>query len=117
MGWHRTVILTISASTLMATIPSYWLRWALTNFLPVWPRMEIFPISASQVVRITGVSHQCLAWWALLINMHCSIMERHYVCFHFSFFFFNSYPVGFSSSQSCFYFYIFPETLKLGRSL
>jgi hypothetical protein len=29
---------------------------------PGWPQTKILPLSASQVARITGVSHQHLAW-------------------------------------------------------
>jgi hypothetical protein len=28
---------------------------------PIWPQTLILPMSASQVARITGVNHQCLA--------------------------------------------------------
>jgi hypothetical protein len=36
----------------------YW-RWGLKNYLPRLALTEILLISASQVGRITGVSHQC----------------------------------------------------------
>jgi hypothetical protein len=36
-------------------------RWDLTNYLPGLPQTAILPISASQVARIIGISHQHLA--------------------------------------------------------
>jgi hypothetical protein len=33
------------------TVPSYWLRWGLANFLPGWPQTMILPILASQVAE------------------------------------------------------------------
>jgi hypothetical protein len=36
-------------------------RWYLSNYLPGCPRTVILPISASQVARITGMRHPCLA--------------------------------------------------------
>jgi hypothetical protein len=45
----------------------FW-RWSSWTVCLGWPRTKILLISASQVARITGVSHQCLAfffflWW------------------------------------------------------
>jgi hypothetical protein len=47
----------IAGMTDMSSMPNFYLlRWVLTNFLP---RLTvILPISASQVSKITGVSHQ-----------------------------------------------------------
>jgi hypothetical protein len=40
------------------TIFSFWLRWgSLELFGCSWPQAAVLPISASQVSRITGVSH------------------------------------------------------------
>jgi hypothetical protein len=36
----------------------FW-RWSLTDFVWGWPGTLILIISASQVARITGASHQC----------------------------------------------------------
>jgi hypothetical protein len=36
----------------------YFWRWYLVNYLSSWPWITIIPISASQVARITGVSHK-----------------------------------------------------------
>jgi hypothetical protein len=38
------------------TLSSYWV------ICPGWPGMTILPISASQVARVTGLSHQHLVW-------------------------------------------------------
>jgi hypothetical protein len=58
------VILPISASCvgwLHRSHPSYWLRWGSCKlFCLGCPRTMIFLISASQVARIIGMSHQCL---------------------------------------------------------
>jgi hypothetical protein len=54
-----------SHSTAWATPPVYlsWLFWSgfLWTVCPGWPQTAILPISASQVARITGMSHHCLA--------------------------------------------------------
>jgi hypothetical protein len=42
------------------TVPSYWLRWGLMNFLPALAMNSDppwFPLPASQVTRITAMSH------------------------------------------------------------
>jgi hypothetical protein len=62
-------------------MPRYWLRWNLTN-LPGWPRTTILPVSASQVARIIGVSHQCPArlkeilLYTTLNHLHVNIVLR-----------------------------------------
>jgi hypothetical protein len=40
-------------------MPRYWLRWHLVNFFQGWLPTAILPILASQVSRITVVSHWC----------------------------------------------------------
>jgi hypothetical protein len=37
------------------TMPSYWLRWGLLNYLPRLASQN--PISVSQVARMAGVGH------------------------------------------------------------
>jgi hypothetical protein len=43
------------------TMPSYWLRWRLQTLSPAGLKPQSSWISASQVVRIAGVSNQCSA--------------------------------------------------------
>jgi hypothetical protein len=43
------------------TTPSYWLRKGLIYYLPSWPRTADLSIAASQITRITGMSHWYLA--------------------------------------------------------
>jgi hypothetical protein len=43
--------------------------WLLWRF-PVWPRTDILLVSASQVARITGMSHWCLATLWHFISIH-----------------------------------------------
>jgi hypothetical protein len=38
----------------------------LWTICPGWPQTLILPISDSQIARITGVSHQHLAWFFFL---------------------------------------------------
>jgi hypothetical protein len=48
LGWQACI-----------TMSSCWLRWGSHKVLPAWPQIVIFPSSASQVGRITGVSYWC----------------------------------------------------------
>jgi hypothetical protein len=50
-----------------AITPSYWLIWGLTNILPRMTSAAILPISASQVARITDVSHW---YWFLFVFVY-----------------------------------------------
>jgi hypothetical protein len=50
------------------TMPSYWFRWGSHEVFPwYWPWTVILPISASQVARCSGVSHQHLAMLRIII--------------------------------------------------
>jgi hypothetical protein len=50
----------------------FW-RWGLANYLQGWPWTAILHISASQVARITGVSHQCLVTQEIVLSKHCKL--------------------------------------------
>jgi hypothetical protein len=45
----------------------FW-RWGIWNICPGWPQTLCLPISAFQVARITGVSHQHLAHYTHLVG-------------------------------------------------
>jgi hypothetical protein len=48
----------ITEMTGVNTTASHWLRWGLIKFCPSWPWTSVLLISASQVGRIIGISHQ-----------------------------------------------------------
>jgi hypothetical protein len=49
------------------------------NFWLGWPQTVILPISASHVVRITGVNHQCIFLFFLSLLLR-KVMEHICVC-------------------------------------
>jgi hypothetical protein len=72
VGCPGTMTLLISASHIAgwqacATIPCYWLRCNLTNFLT---RLAILQISVSQVPRIIGMSHLALSGDRVLLTFY-----------------------------------------------
>jgi hypothetical protein len=61
-------LLAVTRMIACTTPPTFLLRWGLTKFFAWvllmffcsgWPQTMILPNSASQIARITGVSHQC----------------------------------------------------------
>jgi hypothetical protein len=51
----------VARMTGISHLAFFLLRWGSLSLCPGWPGTGIFPISASQVARITGMSHWCLA--------------------------------------------------------
>jgi hypothetical protein len=47
--------------------------WVSQTFCSGWPQTLILPISASQVIRITGVSHECPALSTFLMPAVCPL--------------------------------------------
>jgi hypothetical protein len=47
------------------------------SICPGWPQTTILPISISWVIRITGMSHQCTAWYLFYLFFYHTWSKPH----------------------------------------